>query len=181
MHQTKNGKQWYFGMKGHFGIDSRRKLIHADGDARQFADGAVLPDLLHGRETRGWGDQAYRGQQAIIKRNAPGARDFTNRRYRHRGVVDETERAKNRTKSKVHEHPIGVIKQVFGFVKVRYRGLAKNPQRLRWPICLSRAGIYCAASRRNAPRACAAELINARAIRNGASRQTRCCPRISRD
>jgi transposase, IS5 family len=47
--------------------------------------------------------------------------------------VDATERAKNRTKSTVRarvEHPIGVIKRVFGFVKVRYRGLAKNAHRL---------------------------------------------------
>src|SRR6516225_8467773 len=61
------------------------------------------------------------------------AQDFVNRRYRHRGVVDEVERAKNRTKSKVRarvEHPIGVIKRVFGFAKVRYRGLKKNTHRL---------------------------------------------------
>ena len=52
---------------------------------------------------------------------------------RHRGVVDEVERAKNRTKSKVRarvEHSIGVIKRVFGFAKVRYRGLKKNAHRL---------------------------------------------------
>ena len=56
-----------------------------------------------------------------------------NRRYRHRGVVDEVERAKNRTKSKLRarvEHAIGVIKRVFGFAKVRYRGLKKNTHRL---------------------------------------------------
>ena len=55
-----------------------------------------------------------------------------NRRYRYRGVVDAVERAKNRTKSKVRakvEHPIGVIKRVFGFTKVRYRGLRKNAYR----------------------------------------------------
>ena len=28
------------------------------------------------------------------------------------------------------EHPIGVIKRVFGFAKVRYRGLKKNAHRL---------------------------------------------------
>ena len=84
-----------------------------------------------------WGDQAYRGQKAIIKQNAPRARDFTNRRYRHRSVVDETERAKNRTKASIRakvEHSIGVIKRVFGFTKVRYRGLAKNTHRL-WVTC----------------------------------------------
>ncbi len=80
-----------------------------------------------------WGDQAYRGQRAVIREQAPAAKDLTNRRYRHRGVVDETERAKNRTKLKVRakvEHTIGVIKRVFGFTKVRYRGLAKNAHRL---------------------------------------------------
>ena len=101
------------------------------GDA--VADSTVLPELLHGQERRVWGDQAYRGQRAVIRECAPKARDFTNRRYRHRGVVDEVERAKNRTKSKVRarvEHAIGVVKRVFGFAKVRYRGLNKNTHRL---------------------------------------------------
>jgi IS5 family transposase len=76
---------------------------------------------------------AYRGQRAVIREHAPKARDFTNRRYRHRGVVDEVERAKNRAKSKVRarvEHVIGVVKRVFGFAKVRYRGLNKNKHHL---------------------------------------------------
>src|SRR5689334_7756144 len=50
--------------------------------------------------TRVWGDQAYRGQRTVIREHAPKARDFTNRRCRHRGVVDEVERAKNRTSRK---------------------------------------------------------------------------------
>jgi len=57
--------------------------------------------------------------------------------------VDEVERAKNRTKSKVRarvEHVIGVVKRVFGFAKVRYRGLNKTSiaclSPARWPICL---------------------------------------------
>ncbi len=134
MRQTRKGNQWYFGMKAHFGVDSRSKLIHAvAATPANVADSRVLPELLHGRETRVWGDQAYRGQRAVIRQCAPRARDFVNRRYRHRGVVDEVERAKNRTKSKVRakvEHPIGVIKRVFGFAKVRYRGLNKNLHRL---------------------------------------------------
>jgi len=134
MHQTKKGNQWYFGMKAHVGVDSRTKIIHAvAATAANVADSQVLPELLHGDETRVWGDQAYRGQTDVIKKHAPNAKDFTNRRYRHRGGVDETERAKNRTKSKVRakvEHSIGVIKRVFGFAKVRYRGLEKNAHRL---------------------------------------------------
>lgn len=67
------------------------------------------------------------------RQKAPRAQDFTNRRYRHRGVANPVDRAKNRSKSKVRakvEHSIGVIKRVFGFAKVRYRGLKKNEHRL---------------------------------------------------
>jgi IS5 family transposase len=134
MHQTKKGNQWYFGMKAHFGVDSRSKLVHSvAATPANVADSRVLPELLHGNETRVWGDQAYRGQRAVIRAHAPRARDFVNRRYRHRGVVDQVERARNRTKSKVRarvEHAIGIIKRVFGFAKVRYRGLNKNLHRL---------------------------------------------------
>src|SRR5215813_8790092 len=134
MHQTKKGNQWYFGMKAHFGVDSRSKLIHAvQTTPANVADSTVLPVLLQGNEPRVGGDQAYRGQRTVIREHAPRARDFINRRYRHCGVVDEAERAKNRTKSKVRarvEHPIGIINRVFGFVKVRYRELAKNAHRL---------------------------------------------------
>jgi IS5 family transposase len=138
MHQTRKGQQWYFGMKLHIGVDSKSKLIHSmETTAANVHDAKVLGELLHGGETRVYGDQAYRGQRAVICARAPNAKDFTNRRYRHRGVVDEVERGKNRTKSAVRakvEHPFRVIKQVFGFVKVRYRGLAKNRHRL-WVSC----------------------------------------------
>lgn len=138
MHQTRKGQQWYFGMKLHIGVDSKTKLIHAmKTTAANVHDATVLGELLHGDETRVYGDQAYRGQRAVIREHAPNAKDFTNRRYRHRGVIDEVERGKNRTKSGVRakvEHSIGVIKRVFGFTKTRYRGLAKNTQRL-WVSC----------------------------------------------
>ncbi len=93
----------------------------------------MLPDLLHGDETRVWGDRAYQGQGDVIREHAPAAKDFTNRRTKRRGIVDQVERAKNRTKSRLPakvEHSIGVIKRVFGFSKVRYRGLTKNAHRL---------------------------------------------------
>ena len=134
MHQTRKGRQWYFGMKAHIGADSKTKLIHAVvATAANVHDAAVLPDLLHGAETRVWGDQAYRGQHDVIRACAPRALDFTNRRWKYRGVVDEAEKARNRTKSKVRakvEHCFFVIKRVFGFVRVRYRGLEKNAHRL---------------------------------------------------
>jgi IS5 family transposase len=138
MHQTRKGQQWYFGMKLHIGVDSKTKLIHSlMTTAANVHDGKVLGELLHGEETRVYGDQAYRGQQEMIRAHAPNAKDFINQRYRNRGTVDEVERGKNRTKSSVRakvEHPFHVVKRVFGFAKVRYRGLLKNTERL-WVTC----------------------------------------------
>jgi IS5 family transposase len=141
MHQTAKGQQWYFGMKAHLGIDSKTKLIHTIlASAANVHDREALPYLLHGSETRVWGDQGYQGQTAVIRARAPRARDFTNRKHRGRGWSDAVARAKNRTKSRVRakvEHPIGVIKRLFGFTKVRYRGLAKNLHRLEVTAALA--------------------------------------------
>jgi IS5 family transposase len=141
MHQTAKGKQWYFGMKAHIGVDSRHKLIHTIlASAANVADSLALPHLLHGKETCVWGDQAYQGQTEAIRLAAPRARDCTNRRYRFGERIDETIKAKNRNKSRVRakvEHVFGVIKRVFGFQKVRYRGLAKNLHRLEATAALA--------------------------------------------
>jgi transposase, IS5 family len=79
------------------------------------------------------GRSSYRGQSEVIHRRAPRARDCTQKRYRYQDRIDEVERAKNRTKSRVRskvEHVFGVMKLKFGFTKVRYRGLRKNANRL---------------------------------------------------
>lgn len=134
MHQTRKGNQWYFGMKAHIGADSQTKLIHSvAATAANVHDSQLLGDLLHGDETRVWGDSAYAGQGEVIRENAPKAKDFTNKKgCRNRPLSDE-DAAKNRTKSKVRakvEHPFLVLKRIFGFNKVRYRGLDKNANRL---------------------------------------------------
>ena len=134
MHQTRKGKQWYFGMKAHVGVDSKTKMIHSVvATAANVADSTVLPELLHRKETKVWGDLAYRGQTEAMQEVAPRAQDMTHKQYRYKDRVDEIERAKNRTKSRVRskvEHVFGVMKLKFGFVKVRYRGLKKNANRL---------------------------------------------------
>jgi IS5 family transposase len=126
MHQTQKGRQWYFGMKGHFGVDSQTKLIHSvEVTPANIHDSHALPWLLHGQERRVWGDSAYAGQAGVLSVCAPHARDFIHRRTASR----DTNRWKSRIRVRV-EHPIGVIKRVFGFTKVCYRGLAKNRHRL---------------------------------------------------
>jgi len=135
MHQVKKGNQWHFGMKVHIGADSKTGLIHsASVTAANIHDSHEVPNLLHGEETRFYGDSAYRGkdQRERLKTLAPKAKDFTNKRaYRHAPLTDadkETNRRKSSVRAKV-EHTFLAIKRLWGFTKVRYRGLAKNANR----------------------------------------------------
>lgn len=134
MHQTKKGNQWFFGMKGHVGVDNKTKLIHSvAASAANVHDSNLLPELLHGRETRVWGDSAYAGQSEMIEALAPAAKDLTQKRGRGYKYLKPRQRIINRARSRVRarvEHAIGVIKRIFGFTKVRYRGIAKNAHRL---------------------------------------------------
>lgn len=149
MHQTRKGQQWYFGMKMHIGVDSQSGLAHsAVVTAANVHDKHPLPDLLHGNESRVYGDSAYASQKELIQAKAPKAKDFTNQRTRYNGLVDEVARAKNRNKSRVRarvEHVFGVVKRLWGFGKVRYRGLAKNATRAFTALAL--ANIYLARRR----------------------------------
>jgi transposase, IS5 family len=144
MHQVKKGNQWYFGMKAHVGVDSKEGIVHsAEATAANIADSKMLPELLHGKERKVWGDAAYQGQGEKMRVKAPHAQDMTSRRARYRQVVDELQRRKNRTKAQVRskvEHVFRVMKRQFGFDRVRYRGLAKNANRMF--ACFALVNLY---------------------------------------
>jgi IS5 family transposase len=130
MHQTKKGNQWYFGMKAHIGVDSKEGIVHSVcSTAASVSDVHMLPELLHGDEKKVWGDAGYQGQADAIHEAAPHAQDMTSRRVKTNAGVDEAEKRKNHTKARVRakvEWPFRIVKRVFGFTKVRYRGLKKN-------------------------------------------------------
>jgi IS5 family transposase len=134
MHQTKKGNQWYFGLKAHIGVDAKEGHVHSVAtSAANVADMHMLPDLLHGEERKVWGDAGYQGQTEAIQQAAPKAQDMTCRRTKFKDYVDELQKKKNRNKSSVRakvEHPFRIVKRIFGFDKVRYRGIAKNHNRL---------------------------------------------------
>jgi transposase, IS5 family len=130
MRQTKKGNQWHFGAKAHIGMDSKEGIVYSVcNSAASVSDVNMLPDLLHGAEKKVWGDAGYQGQTEAIHDAAPEAQDMTSRRTKREDVVDEVERRKNRTKARVRskvEWPFRILKRVFGYTKVRYRGLKKN-------------------------------------------------------
>jgi transposase, IS5 family len=146
MHQTRKGQQWYFGMKLHIGVDSKTGLAHsAVVTAANIHDKHPIPELLHGQEEQVFGDCAYAAQQAAIQAKAPRAQDWTNKRVRKGSVTEELERMVNRAKSQTRarvEHVFGVVKRLWRFDKVRYRGLAKNATRAF--VTLAMANVFLA-------------------------------------
>ncbi len=132
MHQTRKGKQWHFGMKLHVGTDPHGTVHSLTATHAAVADIAQLPSLLHGDEQVLYGDQAYWCEAHRAAWVASGGRYRVNRRgTRHRPLTPHQKRI-NRSRSGHRargEHAFHVVKRLWGFMKVRYRGLAKNTAR----------------------------------------------------
>jgi IS5 family transposase len=134
MKQTQKGKQWYFGMKAHIGVDADSGLVHSVvGTAANVNDVTQAGALLHGEEEAAFGDAGYQG---VHKRPEaagpawhvamqPGLRRKLNPFIEPEFIAERFERAKASVRAKV-EHPFRVLKRQFGYTKVRYRGLKKN-------------------------------------------------------
>jgi len=145
MHQTKKGKQWYFGMKAHVGTDAESGLVHSViGTAANVADVTQAHDLLHGEETVAFGDAGYTGAAA-----RPEAREDVlwhvamkpgERRAHGMSAYDRLRERIEKLKAQVRargEHVFRVVKRQFGYVKVRYRGLAKNTAQMHMLFALA--------------------------------------------
>ena len=136
MHQSKKGKQWYFGMKLHIGVDDITGVVHSlDTTAANVHDLNAVDSLLHGQEQRVFGDAGYRG---IERRDTHRDREVTwyiaERPGTRKAMEPDSDEAqvetlKSQIRAKV-EHPFRYIKRVFGYDKVRYRGQVKNRNRL---------------------------------------------------
>ena len=136
MCQTKKGNQWYFGMKAHIGVDSETGLVHSmETTPANTSDVAVANELLHGEEEQVYGDAGYQGVEKREENRAvevewrvamkPGKR----RQLDRDGPEAKEEKRKAEIRAKA-EHPFLYLKRHFGYGKVRYRGLAKNTQRV---------------------------------------------------
>lgn len=128
MKQTRKGQQWYFGMKVHIGTDTRG-VVHSltTTDAAQ-ADITQLPHLLTGEESDLYGDKAYYKQDHKAHWTAGGGRYRVNKSGTRTEHTDAHNAARSRVRARC-EHVFHVIKRLWGFTKVRYRGLAKNTAR----------------------------------------------------
>ena len=130
MHSTKKGNQYSFGMKIHVGVDSESRTVHSlVTTPANVHDSKMVEDILHGEENAVFGDSAYMGKTEEIAKKAPGALDLTQTRGTKNRKLTEEEKETNRLLSKTRsrgEHIFLIAKRIFGFSKVRYKGLAKN-------------------------------------------------------
>ena len=141
MKQTRKGNAWHFGMKLHIATDVRGRVHHVTATHAAASDIGQLPDLLHGEERVIYGDQAYwkeadrqafeaRGVRYRVNRRAPGGNKNLSERWR------KINRIRSRTRA-CCEHPFRVVKQLWGFQKTRYRGIAKNLARAQTMFALA--------------------------------------------
>lgn len=132
MKQTKKGKNWHFGMKFHVGTD-RRGVVHSlTATHAATADITQMTALLHGQEQTIFGDQAYWKEADRQRFREAGVRYRVNRRGSAQRPLTDHQKTINRSRSRTRargEHAFRIIKQLWGFTKVRYRGIAKNATR----------------------------------------------------
>lgn len=134
MSSTKKNNNYHFGMKMHAGVDSRSRCIHTmRTTTAKVHDSIELDDLLHGDEGAVFADKAYASKER---------KQEYRKKWVYYGITDKAARWKklslsqkkhNRRKSTVRsrwEHPFHVIKNIFGYKKVRYRWLKKNTDQL---------------------------------------------------
>ncbi|MGZ5261066.1 MAG: IS5 family transposase [Burkholderiales bacterium] len=144
MHQTRKGKQWYFGMKVHTGTDTDSGLVHTVvATPANVADLNVLGELLHGQEDSLHGDSAYHSKALKEQAEAAGIAFNVNQRGTSTRPLTQRQRARNRRLSRVRatvEHAFLVVKRLWGHAKVRYRGIKKNLAQMRTLFAL--ANVY---------------------------------------
>jgi IS5 family transposase len=142
MSSAKKNNQWYFGMKAHIGVQSRGKpLVHSVmATTAKEHDSVKTYDLLHGEEEAVFGDKAY--DDCALKQSCRQQGIFygiTNK-AKSKHPLSNKQKKRNKQFSSVRasvEHPFQVIKCIWNYRKVRYRGLKKNLGQLNILFALS--------------------------------------------
>ena len=123
-------------MKVHVGVDESSGMIHSlETTAGNVNDVSMTDKLLHGDERRVFGDAGYVGVQKRPEHQQRATswlisqRIGKQRQLKAGSGQQQLEKLKASVRAKV-EHVFFYMKRMFGYTKVRYRGLAKNTNRL---------------------------------------------------
>ena len=130
MHQTKKGNQWHFGMKAHVGTDTRRGLVHRIiVTGANVHDSQVMDDLLHGEESTVYGDKAYADEGKKLEYEGNGIAWCVNRKGSRGCPLSQEDKDWNHEQNRIRakgEHVFRIVKHLWKYQKVRYKGLKKN-------------------------------------------------------
>ena len=129
MKQTKKGNAWHFGMKAHIGTDTQGRVHSIVVTDAATHDSVVMDELLHGEESIVYGDKAYANKEKKAAFESNGGQWRINRKANRGRKLNCADRSFNRKSNKVRakvEHAFGVVKNLWGYRKVRYHGLEKN-------------------------------------------------------
>jgi IS5 family transposase len=130
MKQTRKGNQWYFGMKAHVGTDMRRGLAHSVVVTHAAVhDSQVMEELLYGEEKAIYGDKAYANVKKSQEFESRGIQWHIDRKGTQGHPLTPVDREWNHKQHQIRakgEHIFQVVKNLWGYRKVRYRGLVKN-------------------------------------------------------
>ena len=149
-HQAKKGNQWYFGYKGHIGVDRDTGILHhIKITAANVHDVTAVPDLLNGTEEEVYGDSGYLGaekrEEAItinnegktinykICKRPSQLKNATGIEYEK---LHQIEHEKSSIRCKV-EHVFAIVKGQFGLRKTRLRGRRKLEAQLNMAFALA--------------------------------------------
>ena len=131
MSSTRKNNQYYYGAKGHIGVQANGKpLIHSVSfTTAKDHDKTQMRELLHGDEVAIFGDSAYADQAEKRGSRALGIYYGIADRAARCHPLSSTQKKKNHKHSRIRckvEHPFRVIKCQWNHTKLRYKGLRKN-------------------------------------------------------
>lgn len=129
MKQTKKGNTWHFGMKAHIGTDTQGRIHSVVVTDAAVHDSQVFEECIHGEEETLYGDKAYANDERKQAAEAQGISWRVNRKARRGRKLNCADKSFNKKSNRVRahvEHAFGVVKHLWGYRKVRYRGLDKN-------------------------------------------------------
>ncbi|PQO21777.1 IS5/IS1182 family transposase [Rhodobacteraceae bacterium WD3A24] len=148
MSSTKKGNAWFFGSEkdqetlrgsvsptsAHVGVDADSGVVHSlETSTAKVHDSQVWDELLNGEETSVWADKGYVSAEREAAFTGQGKVWGVMRKAPKGGKLHPLDEDINRIIAMVRakvEHPFRVVKRQFGYVKTRYRGLAKNRAQL---------------------------------------------------
>jgi IS5 family transposase len=134
MSSTKKNNNYYFGMKAHIGVDTKKGLVHSlEATTAKNSDIGQLEKLLHGAEKSIFGDKAYSRQADKIAAREAGVFYGITDKATCSKKLSNKQKVRNKKTSSLRakvEHPFHTLKCKWGHRKTRYRGIFKNKMQL---------------------------------------------------